>query len=89
MAATGRRGAADPLPIAGCGLAVSMVAGLSDRRRLFALLRLTGAPLRDAVGLVVSLGIIASTLPLLKRVTGPENRPQRLTPRLLAAAARP
>lgn len=111
------------LPIAGCSLAVSVVAGLSDRRRPFALLRLTGAPLRllqrviglestlpllavaaisigtafaasalflksqmrydlvspgaayyalVAAGLVVSLGIIASTLPLLKRITGPE-----------------
>ncbi|MEU5090083.1 FtsX-like permease family protein [Streptomyces sp. NPDC021356] len=111
------------LPIAGCSLAVSVVAGLSDRRRPFALLRLTGAPLRllqrviglestlpllavsaisigtafaasalflksqmhydlvspgvayyalVVVGLVASLGIIASTLPLLKRITGPE-----------------
>ncbi|WP_053650893.1 FtsX-like permease family protein [Streptomyces sp. XY431] len=111
------------LPIAGCSLAVSVVAGLSDRRRPFAMLRLTGAPLRmlrvviglesalpllvvsaiaigtgfgaaamflksqmdyDLVspgavffglvllGLASSLGIIASTLPLLKRITGPE-----------------
>ncbi|MEV0192589.1 FtsX-like permease family protein [Kitasatospora purpeofusca] len=111
------------LPIAGCSLAVSVVAGLSDRRRPFAMLRLTGAPLRmlraviglesalpllvvsavaigtgfaaaamflksqmhyDVVspggvffglvllGLACSLGIIASTLPLLKRITGPE-----------------
>ncbi|MBN0048367.1 hypothetical protein JS756_30510 [Streptomyces actuosus] len=111
------------LPIAGCSLAVSVVAGLSDRRRPFALLRLTGAPLRllqrviglestlpllavaaisigtafaasalflksqmhydlvspdvayfalVALGLVASLGIIASTLPLLKRITGPD-----------------
>ncbi|MFE7562820.1 FtsX-like permease family protein [Kitasatospora sp. NPDC057500] len=111
------------LPIAGCSLAVSVVAGLSDRRRPFAMLRLTGAPLRllqrvvglesalpllvvsviaigtglgaaamflksqmhyDLVppgaaffalvllGLTASLGIIASTLPLLKRITGPE-----------------
>ena len=111
------------LPIAGCSLAVSVVAGLSDRRRPFALLRLTGAPLRllqrvvalesalpllavaaisigtgfaasalflksqmrydlvspgvayyalVTVGLVASLGIIASTLPLLTRITGPE-----------------
>ncbi|MBV6695743.1 FtsX-like permease family protein [Kitasatospora aureofaciens] len=110
------------LPIAGCSLAVSVVAGLSDRRRPFAILRLTGAPLRllqrviglesalpllgvsaisigtgfaaaamflksqmsydlvspgalyyglTAAGLVASLGIIASTLPLLKRITGP------------------
>ncbi|MGW3044553.1 FtsX-like permease family protein [Kitasatospora sp. NPDC001159] len=111
------------LPVAGCSLAVSVVAGLSDRRRPFAMLRLTGAPLRllrrvvglesalpllvvsalaigtgfaaaamflkaqmdyDLVspgapyygltgfGLAASLGIIASTLPLLKRITGPE-----------------
>ncbi|MFI2206955.1 FtsX-like permease family protein [Streptomyces sp. NPDC020192] len=111
------------LPIAGCSLAVSVVAGLSDRRRPFAILRLTGAPLRllqrvvglesalpllavsaiaigtgfaasamfltsqmhydliwpDATyyvlvagGLGAALGIIASTLPLLKRITGPE-----------------
>lgn len=111
------------LPIAGCSLAVSVVAGLSDRRRPFAILRLTGAPLRllqrvvglesalpllavsaiaigtafaasamfltsqmhydltspDAAyyalvagGLAAALGTIASTLPLLKRITGPE-----------------
>ncbi|WP_354644128.1 FtsX-like permease family protein [Kitasatospora camelliae] len=111
------------LPIAGCSLAVSVVAGLSDRRRPFAMLRLTGAPLGllrrvialesalpllavalvsvgtglaasamflksqmhydlvppgvafyglAAVGLAASLGIIASTLPLLRRITGPE-----------------
>ncbi|MFJ9606959.1 FtsX-like permease family protein [Kitasatospora sp. NPDC101176] len=111
------------LPIAGCSLAVSVVAGLSDRRRPFAMLRLTGAPLGllqrviglesalplllvsgvaigtgfaaaamflksqmeydlvspgavyyglTAFGLLASLGIIASTLPLLKRITGPE-----------------
>lgn len=111
------------LPIAGCSLAVSVVAGLSDRRRPFAMLRLTGAPLQllrrvvglesavpllvvsaisiaagfasaamflksqmkydlaspgavyyglTAFGIVASLGIIASTLPLLRRITGPE-----------------
>ncbi|MGW1030367.1 FtsX-like permease family protein [Streptomyces sp. NPDC002577] len=111
------------LPIAGCSLAVSIVAGLSDRRRPFAILRLTGAPLRllqrvvglesalpllavsaiaigtafaasamfltsqmhydlippdtayyalVAGGLAAALGIIASTLPLLRRITGPE-----------------
>ena len=110
------------LPVAGCTLAVSVAAGLSDRKRPFSLLRLTGAPLsmlrrvvvlESAVpllavavvstgagflaaalflraqlnyslqppgagyylivlaGLAVSLGIIASTLPLLKRITGP------------------
>jgi hypothetical protein len=111
------------LPIAGCSLAVSVAAGLTDRKRPFSLLRLTGVPLgmlrrvvalESAVplvviavisagtgllgaalflrsqfdvsfqppgmqyylivlaGLVVSLGIIASTLPLLQRITGPE-----------------
>jgi hypothetical protein len=33
------------LAIAGCSLAVGVVAGLNDRRRPFSLLRLTGAPL--------------------------------------------
>jgi hypothetical protein len=111
------------LPIAGCSLAVSVAGGLSDRKRPFSMLRLTGVRLRTlrrvvaletvvpllvvavvAVGmgllaahlflraqldhsllapepsfylmvvggLVVSLGIIASTLPLLGRITGPE-----------------
>jgi predicted lysophospholipase L1 biosynthesis ABC-type transport system permease subunit len=111
------------LPIAGCSLAVSVAAGLSDRKRPFSLLRLTGAPLgmlRRVVGLesavpllliaVISIGtgflaaglflrsqlsetlqppgiqyyaivvggllaalaIIATTLPLLERITGPD-----------------
>jgi hypothetical protein len=111
------------LPIAGCTLAVSIVAGLSERKRPFSLLRLTGAPLgtlrrvvalESAVpllivavvsigagflaaqlfltsqlhyslrppgtgyylivlaGLAASLGIVASTLPLLNRLTGPD-----------------
>jgi hypothetical protein len=111
------------LAIAGCTLAVSLVAGLNDRRRPFSLLRLTGAPLGMLrrvlalesaaplllggaasmgagflaaylflraqlsetlqppgaeyflvvlAGLVASLGIIASTVPLLERITGPE-----------------
>jgi hypothetical protein len=111
------------LPIAGCALAVSVVAGLSERKRPFSLLRLTGAPLGTLrrvvalesgvpllvtavvsivmgflatelflrsqlsyslrppgvayyltvlVGLIASLGIIASTMPLLSRITGPE-----------------
>jgi hypothetical protein len=111
------------LPIAGCSLAVSVVAGLSDRKRPFSLLRLTGAPLtllrrvvamESAVpllviavisigigfltaglfarsqlgysleapglsyyvtvlaGLAASLALIASILPLLRRMTGPE-----------------
>jgi hypothetical protein len=111
------------LTIAGCTLAVSVAAGLSDRKRPFSMLRLTGAPLgmlrrvvtlESAVpllavavvstgtgflaawlflrsqlgfslrppgagyyilvlaGLAASLVIIASTMPLLKRITGPE-----------------
>ncbi|HEY9483694.1 MAG TPA: FtsX-like permease family protein [Micromonosporaceae bacterium] len=111
------------LPIAGCSLAASIAAGLSDRRRPFSLLRLTGVPIAVlrrvvalesavplliaaafsiamgflaaqlflksqlgytlrppgigyylivAAGLVVSLGIIGSTLPLLRRMTGPD-----------------
>ncbi len=111
------------LPIAGCSLAVSVIAGLSERKRPFSLLRLTGAPLGVLrrvvalesavplliisaisigvgflatklflrsqlnqplvspgagyygiviVGLIASLGLIASTLPVLRRITGPE-----------------
>jgi hypothetical protein len=111
------------LCIAGCSLAVSVVAGLNDRKRPFSLLRLTGVPLgmlrrvvalesavpllANAVvatgagflaaqlflksqmdyslrppgagyyvtvvaGLTASLGVIAATLPLLRRITGPE-----------------
>ncbi|HEY6597380.1 MAG TPA: FtsX-like permease family protein [Asanoa sp.] len=111
------------LPIAGCGLAVSVVGGLTDRKRPFSLLRLAGVQLgvlrrvvalESAVpllvvsvvamalgllgaqlflraqmdyalrlpgpsyylivlaGLALTLGIIASTLPLLRRITGPE-----------------
>lgn len=111
------------LVIAGCSLAASVVAGLSDRKRPFSLLRLTGAPLGMlrrvvaletavpllliallsaatgfvaaglflraqldetlrppgtgyflvlAAGLVTSLGIVALTLPLLDRITGPD-----------------
>jgi hypothetical protein len=111
------------LPIAGCSLAVSVAGGLTERKRPFSLLRLSGVPLRAlrsvvaletavpllitaavsvgtgllaaqlflraqlaetlqppgvqyylivVVGLVVALAIIASTLPLLRRITGPE-----------------
>jgi hypothetical protein len=111
------------LPIAGCSLAVSVIAGLTDRKRPFSVLRLTGVRIRmlrsvvgleTAVpllvvaavaigagllaaalflraqldyplhglgagyyamvggGLVASLAIIAATLPLLRRITGPE-----------------
>jgi hypothetical protein len=111
------------LVIAGCSLAVSVAAGLTDRKRPFSLLRLAGAPLgvlrrvvalESAVplvvlaalsagagflasalflrselgeslrppgdgyylivgaGLLASLAVIASTFPLLERITGPE-----------------
>jgi hypothetical protein len=111
------------LPIAGCSLAVSVAGGLSERRRPFSLLRLTGVPLAllrrvlglEAVvplvigvivsagtglvtaglflraqldetlqppgagyfavigaGIIVSLAVVATTLPLLGRFTGPE-----------------
>ncbi len=111
------------VPIAGCSLAVSVAAGLTDRKVPFSLLRLTGVPLgmlRRVVaietvvplvivsvasagagllaadlflrsqfsetmrspgaayylsvlaGIILSLAIIASTLPLLDRITGPE-----------------
>jgi predicted lysophospholipase L1 biosynthesis ABC-type transport system permease subunit len=111
------------LVIGGCSLAVSVAAGLTDRKRPFSLLRLTGVPLgmlrrvvtwESAVplivsaaisagagllgatlflqaqfgvslrspgtgyylsvlsGLVISLAIIAATLPLLNRITGPD-----------------
>jgi hypothetical protein len=111
------------LALAGCSLAVSVVGGLSERKRPFSLLRLSGAPVQVlrrvvalesavpmlavavvaigmgflaaqlflkaqmdytltapgvgfyaivVVGLTACLGIIASTLPLLERITGPE-----------------
>lgn len=109
--------------IAGCSLAVSATAGISDRKRPFSLLRLSGVPiqvlrrvvlLETAVplmlvsvlsagtgfltaglfldsqlglslrapsayyyllvlaGLAISLAVIAATLPLVERITGPE-----------------
>jgi hypothetical protein len=112
------------LPIAGCTLAVSVVAGLNDRRRPFALLRLTGARLATlrrvvllesgvpllvgaavavgtaflaaglflrsqlgyalqppgvtyylvvGAGLLAAVAVLASTLPVLRRITGPES----------------
>jgi hypothetical protein len=112
------------LLIAGCSLAVGVISGISDRRRPFSLLRLTGVPvavLRRVVslesalplvvvavasvgigllaselflrsqlgvtlrfpginyflfvvgGLLLSLGVISSTLPLLERITRPED----------------
>jgi hypothetical protein len=111
------------LAIAGASLAVSLAGGLSDRKRPFSLLRLTGVPLAVLrrvlalesgvpllaaavvatgtgflaahlflraqmdyslrlpgvayyaivlAGLAASVAIIASTLPLLRRITGPE-----------------
>jgi hypothetical protein len=111
------------LCIAGCSLAVSVVAGLNDRKRPFSLLRLAGVPLAAlrrsmaletavpllsvavvavgmgflaaalflrsqmdyalhppgigfwatvAAGLVAALAVVASTMPLIRRITGPE-----------------
>ncbi len=111
------------LLIAGCSLAVGVTAGVSDRKRPFSLLRLSGVPvamLRRVValeaalpllvaavasagfgllgaelflraqlsvslrwpgglytfvvlaGVVVSLGLIALTFPIIERITGPE-----------------
>jgi hypothetical protein len=111
------------LCIAGCSLAVSVVAGLNDRKRPFSLLRLAGVPLAAlrrsmaletavpllsvaavavgmgllaaalflrsqlqyalhppgaafwgivVAGLGASLAVVASTMPLLRRMTGPE-----------------
>jgi hypothetical protein len=111
------------LALAGCSLAVSVVGGLTERKRPFSLLRLSGAQVRVlrrvvalesavpmlavavlaigmgfltaqlflkaqmdytltppgvgfygivVVGLAACLGIIAATLPLLERITGPE-----------------
>ncbi len=111
------------LGIAGAGLAVVIAGGLSERKRPFSLLRLTGVPLAalrrvvllesgvplilaalvasgagflaahlflraqldysllapdpvyyviTGTGLLASLGIIASTLPMLRRISGPE-----------------
>ena len=111
------------LAIAGCSLAVSVAGGLSDRKRPFSMLRLTGVSLGTlrrvvalesvtplviaavvalgsglvaahlfltaqmrlslsppalsfylivAAGLAASLAVIASTMPLLRRITGPE-----------------
>ncbi|MBM0234618.1 ABC transporter permease [Micromonospora sp. STR1_7] len=111
------------LALGGCSLAVSVIGGLTERRRPFSLLRLSGAPVRVlrrvvalesavpmlavaavaigmgllaahlflraqmhytlvapeprfyvivVVGLATCLGVIASTMPLLERITGPE-----------------
>ena len=49
------------LPIAGCSLAVGVVAGLADRRRPFSLLRLAGTP----VGLLARVVALESAVPLL------------------------
>ncbi len=49
------------LPIAGCTLAVSIAAGLSERKRPFSLLRLTGAPL----GMLRRVVALENAVPLL------------------------
>ncbi len=51
------------LPIAGCSLAVTIVGGLIERKRPFALLRLTGAPLsvlRRVVGLEAAAPLLTT-----------------------------
>ncbi|GAB3667779.1 hypothetical protein GCM10027589_33920 [Actinocorallia lasiicapitis] len=48
-------------PIAGCGLAVGAAAGVADRRRPFALLRLTGTPL----GVLRRVVVLETVVPLL------------------------
>ncbi|ADU08710.1 protein of unknown function DUF214 [Micromonospora sp. L5] len=111
------------LVLAGCSLAVAVAAGLSERKRPFSLLRLSGAPVRllrrvvavesvvplltvavvavgmglvaaqlflraqmqydlrlpgigfaavTALGVLGCLAVVAATLPLLERITGPE-----------------
>ncbi|MBU8856760.1 MULTISPECIES: FtsX-like permease family protein [unclassified Micromonospora] len=111
------------LALAGCSLAVAVAAGLSERKRPFSLLRLSGAPVRllrrvvalestvplltvvvvavgaglvaahlflraqmdydlrvpgigfaavVALGVLGCLAVVAATLPLLERITGPE-----------------
>jgi hypothetical protein len=49
------------LIIAGCSLAVAATAGLTDRRRPFSLLRLTGVPL----GVLRRVVALESAVPLL------------------------
>jgi hypothetical protein len=49
------------LPIAGCSLAISVIAGLTDRRRPFSLLRLAGTP----VGLLRRVVTLETAVPLL------------------------
>ena len=49
------------LVIAGCSLAVSVAAGLTDRRRPFSLLRLAGAPL----GMLRRVVALESAVPLI------------------------
>jgi len=81
------------LPIAGCSLAVSVAGGLSERRRPFSLLRLTGVPLRmlrqvvafeSAVPLLlvavvaIGLGLVAAEL-FLKAQMGYALHPPGLT----------
>lgn len=49
------------LPIAGCSLAVAVIAGLTERRRPFSLLRLAGTP----VGLLRRVAALETAVPLL------------------------
>ncbi len=49
------------VPVAGCSLAINVISGLSERKRPFSLLRLTGAPLRMLRRVVA----LESAVPLL------------------------
>ncbi|MGH3733797.1 MAG: FtsX-like permease family protein [Acidimicrobiales bacterium] len=61
------------LLIAGCSLAVAMVSGVSERKRPFGLLRLTGVPLRvlqrvialETAGPLVVIALVSATLGLV------------------------
>jgi hypothetical protein len=127
------------LAIAGCTLAASIAAGLTDRKRPFSMLRLAGTPLAvlrrvvalesavpllvtaavsigigfgtsamfasmqlehpmvapdvayyliTAAGILLSLGIIAATMPLLNRITGPDVARNELLEHVAAGGGR-
>ena len=65
------------LPIAGCSLAVSVAGGLSERKRPFSVLRLSGVPLR-VLRRVVAL---ESAVPLLVVSSSRSGSPAQRTPR--------
>ena len=82
------------LPIAGCSLAVAVAAGLTERKRPFSVLRLTGvsvAMLRRVVALEtvvplvltatvsIAVGFLAAQLFLHAQLDQPLSRPVRST----------